>query len=445
VMAEQQKPAPGNAPNPTAQLEGQLAATFASLSLQDQKKAVVEPLETHHKEEAQKKLASLPPSIRRRVQALRKLNNEVSELEKAYDKERIELLKKYDALKKPLYEKRTTIVKGDYEPKDEEVLKEEPPKPAEGDKKDEPKAAETKPPEPKETNAKGVPGFWKEALNNYEYLLDLFSQGPTAISERDQEALDFLVDIRCPRQDDKGYVLEFEFAENPFFTNKVLTKTYIMSEDMNGDDLLLDHAEGTKIEWKPGKNLTVEMKTKKQRRKGRGGGNAVRTVTREEPCDSFFRFFEPPTMSETDDDEEGDMIENLMEADYEIGVIIRDKLLPKAVEFYTGEAVSLSFDPEYEEGDDEDDDEPEGDDEDDEEEEPVIVPRGRGGRGRGGRGGHDHHGHDHHDHEHHDHSHHDHSHGARGGRGGRGGAAAPAAPSGKGAPKQPPPQDCKQQ
>jgi nucleosome assembly protein 1-like 1 len=406
-MTEQQKPTQGTAANPAGKLEGQLAANFASLSLEDQKKAVVEALEKHHKEEAQKKLAALPPSIRRRVQALRKLNNEVSELEKAYDRERIELLKKYDALRKPIYDKRTTIVKGEYEPKDEELLKEDPPKPAEGEKKDEPKAAEPKPAEPKETNAKGIPGFWKEAINNYEYLLDLLSNGPTSISERDQEALDFLVDIRCTRQDDKGFVLEFEFAENPFFTNKVLTKTYHMTEDMGGDDLLLDHADGTKIEWKAGKNLTVEMKTKKQRRKGRGGANAVRTVTREEPCDSFFRFFEPPSLGEVEDDEEGDMIENLMEADYEIGVIIRDKLLPKAVEYYTGEAVSLSYDPEYEEGDEDDDDEPEGDDEDDEEEEPVVVPRGRGG-GRGG--------------------------------------AAPAAPAaGKGAPKQPPPQDCKQQ
>lgn len=68
----------------------------------------------------------------------------------------------------------------------------------------------------------------------------------------------------------------------------------------------------TKINWKPGKNLTVKItKQTKGPRGGRGGrrgggGGAARVTTVEEPCESFFRFFEPPQppTGEDEDDEE---------------------------------------------------------------------------------------------------------------------------------------------
>ena len=61
------------------------------------------------------------------------------------------------------------------------------------------------------------------------------------------------------------------------------------------------------IDWKPGKNLTVIMKKKKQRAKG---GKQTRTVTKEEPCESFFNFFKPPQIPEDmdDDDDDEDMV-----------------------------------------------------------------------------------------------------------------------------------------
>lgn len=60
----------------------------------------------------------------------------------------------------------------------------------------------------------------------------------------------------------------------------------------------------TKIEWKPGKNVTVELKQVKQRRRGGRGGGAIRTITKEMPCDSFFRFFSPPQIPEGGADEQ---------------------------------------------------------------------------------------------------------------------------------------------
>lgn len=58
------------------------------------------------------------------------------------------------------------------------------------------------------------------------------------ISERDEEALKYLKDIKWCRLDNpKGFKLEFFFDTNPFFKNSVLTKTYHMIDD-DGEPIL---------------------------------------------------------------------------------------------------------------------------------------------------------------------------------------------------------------
>ena len=65
-----------------------------------------------------------------------------------------------------------------------------------------------------------------------------------------------------------GFRLIFEFADNEFFTNKNITKTYYYQEDCGyGGDFIYDHATGDKIDWKSDKDLTVKIETKKQRNK----------------------------------------------------------------------------------------------------------------------------------------------------------------------------------
>ncbi len=59
-------------------------------------------------------------------------------------------------------------------------------------------------------------------------------------------------------------------------------------------------------------------------------------------------------------------LSQLLELDYELGVLLKDRLVPHAVMWYTGEAVSTQFDPEFEGGDDDDDEDDEGEDESDE-------------------------------------------------------------------------------
>jgi len=75
---------------------------------------------------------------------------------------------------------------------------------------------------------------------------------------------------------------------------------------------------------------------------------------------------------------------SLLAADFEIGHMLRDSIVPKAVLYYTGE-VGDEDDGEYDE-EEEDEDDDEDDDDDDQEEDDDDEGHG------GARGGHHHHG-----------------------------------------------------
>eukprot|EP00831_Metopus_contortus_P041955 TRINITY_DN3302_c0_g1_i4.p3 TRINITY_DN3302_c0_g1~~TRINITY_DN3302_c0_g1_i4.p3 ORF type:complete len:131 (-),score=51.44 TRINITY_DN3302_c0_g1_i4:165-557(-) len=104
-----------------------------------------------------------------------------------------------------------------------------------------------------------------------------------------------------------------------------------------------------------------------------------RTVTREEKADSFFYFFTPPAMPDEDAEltpEQAEELETFFSIDYELGVILKEKLIPHAVLFYTGEAVEddddeFVDDEEDEEEDEEDEDESEGEGEGKDDEKPA--------------------------------------------------------------------------
>lgn len=118
----------------------------------------------------------------------------------------------------------------------------------------------------------------------------------------------------------QGFFLEFEFSPNDFFANKVLTKTYYLenSEDSSVGGVVLDHAEGTEIQWKEGKNISVHIESKKQRSKN---SNKTRVVKRSVPAPTFFSFFTPPQIDNVDDedDEENDDLERDIDEDFDVG------------------------------------------------------------------------------------------------------------------------------
>ncbi|KAJ6813543.1 nucleosome assembly protein 1,4-like [Iris pallida] len=288
-------------------------------------------------------LESLTPAVRKRVDALREIQGQHDELEAKFFEERAALEAKYQKLYEPLYNKRYEIVNGIIEV--EGVTAE---------------VKEETPAEDKASEEKGVPDFWLNAMKTNEILAE-------EIQERDEGALKFLKDIKWCRLDDpKGFKLEFFFGPNPYFKNSVLTKTYHMIDE---EEPILEKAIGTEIEWLPGKCLTQKILKKKPKK----GSKNAKPITKTEDCESFFNFFNPPEVPDDDDDIDEDaaeQLQNQMEQDYDIGSTIRDKIIPHAVLWFTGEAVQGEDDfadigEDDEEEDDEDDDE--NDDEDDEE------------------------------------------------------------------------------
>jgi nucleosome assembly protein 1-like 1 len=113
--------------------------------------------------------------------------------------------------------------------------------------------------------------------------------------------------------------------------------------------MIYDHAEGSKIEWKSEKDLTVKIETKKQRHKGT---KETRTVKKTVPCDSFFNFFKPlqPPSEEEDEDDLPEDFEEKIEMDYEMGEALKEKIIPRAIDWFTGKALEHELYDEDEEG-----------------------------------------------------------------------------------------------
>ncbi|AQK80410.1 Nucleosome assembly protein 1 [Zea mays] len=331
-----------NEPYVISDLNASLPAAAAALSAEDRAglvNALKDKLQSLAGQHADV-LETLSPNVRKRVEFLRGIQSQHDEIEAKFFEERVALEAKYQKLYEPLYTKRYEIVNGEVEVdgvSDEQTSDDT----AEG----------------KEPVAKGVPEFWLTAMKTNEVLSE-------EIQERDEAALKYLKDIKWSRiEDPKGFKLDFFFDTNPFIKNSVLTKTYHMVDE---DDLILEKAIGTEIEWYPGKNLTQKILKKKPKK----GSKNTKLITKTEDCESFFNFFDPPQVPEDDEDIDEDTAEELqgqMEHDYDIGTTIRDKIIPHAVSWFTGEAVQGEDFANL--GDDEDDDDKDDDDEEEDEDE----------------------------------------------------------------------------
>lgn len=289
---------------------------------------------------------SLPTAVKRRLNGLKYLQSKHADLENKFQEEVLALEKKYLLLYQPLYDQRTKIITGTYEPTEEEVAAGEKVDDEEEDDDDEDEEDKDNEEEEKDTNddkdIKGIPEFWLTLLKNHPQITE-------TITDEDEDALKHLIDVRMSYMDQPGFKLEFEFSENDYFTNKVLSKTYFYQDHAYGGDFVYDHAEGCSIDWKDGKDLTVTVETKKQRHKGT---NKTRVVKRTIPSNSFFYFFSPPAIPDAEeeiDEEEAEGLDAKLEADYEMGEEFKDKIIPHAVDYFTGKALQ------YEDYDDEED------------------------------------------------------------------------------------------
>ncbi|CAF1112805.1 unnamed protein product [Didymodactylos carnosus] len=325
----------------------------------------------------------LPPEVIRRVNALRNLQAEYHYLEATFFEEVHDLECRYLKKYQPLYEKRFAIVKGVYDPSDAEAkcafdvndedIDEE-------EKKTGGKIDEKKDEEKMEEKSSGIPEFWLQVFKNSEVLSVL-------IRETDEPILKHLIDVRVKMHNEtpqKEFTIEFEFTSNDYFSNNILTKVYELRTGPDEKDPLsyegpeIIKSKGCAINWKKGKNVTIKMIKKRQKHKNRG---TVRVVTKEVQAESFFNFFNPPTIPDDPEVDIEEDAEQILATDFEIGHMLRDSIIPKAVLYYTGEA-----------GDDEsggfDEDEDEEDDEEDSDENEAEEEHGGAHHHHGGRGGH---------------------------------------------------------
>ncbi|KXJ27047.1 Nucleosome assembly protein 1-like 1 [Exaiptasia diaphana] len=344
---------------------------------------------------------SLPKSVKRRIKALKNIQAECCKIEGRFYEEVHALECKYAEKFKPLYEKRKNIANGHVEPTDKECewpSDDEQEESEEKEEKEEKDKAEvdqlsqevkdkvkvnddTMETEVLSEDTKGIPEFWLTSMKNVDMIAEM-------IQEHDEPILKHLTEIKVvfvgpdsnvensqyPLPTPMGFVLEFHFTPNPFFTNTILTKSYKMKCEPDEDDPFsfegpeIVHTSGCKIDWKKGKNVTQKVVKKKQRHKGRG---QTRFINKTVKNDSFFNFFSPPEVTEEDEDMDDDT-EALLAADFEIGHFFRERLIPKAVLYFTGEAGDDDFD----EDDDEDEDAlHDGDrDDDDDDDDPDYNP-----------------------------------------------------------------------
>ena len=324
---------------------------------------------------------SLPKKVKQRVWALSALQQQLFQLEREFQIEMFELEQKYLGLYAPVFEKRAKIVGGELEPTEEEI-KEGELLAKEGAEEEEEKE-ETKEEEEELSDAKGIPAFWLTALENLPIVNE-------TITDRDAEVLEHLTDIKLQYLESgkPGFKLVFEFNTdtNTYFSNPTLTKTYYYQSELGySGDFIYDHAEGEEIKWLSNAvNVTVLVETRKQRNKHT---KQIRTIERLTPVESFFNFFDPPSVADNNDDDnddkdadtkknkanggeaeeeedEDDDLEARLALDYSIGEQIKDKLIPRAVDWFTGAALEFEFMDESEEDDDDEEDEGEFDDDD---------------------------------------------------------------------------------
>ena len=249
------------------------------------------------------------------VKTLRKMDEDVSEAVAGYEAERKALEDKWEAKMNGLYEKRSAVLYSSGLAADGAF-------------------------------AAALPGFWRQAMEHNALLRE-------AIAEKDADALEYLVDIKTKflpgsTEDEKGFRLDFKFhTPNPYFENALLSKTYNILNvyDSTVSEPVLKSIEGCEIKWKPGKDLT--HKVVKQRKK-----NSTETRTVRKPTESFFNFFDAPTFEDVEDEEEYNDRCEIFDMDLEMAMVIRTKIVPRAIRYFTGEA---------KDSDDEDDDEEDGD------------------------------------------------------------------------------------
>uniref|UniRef100_A0A0A9WGN8 Nucleosome assembly protein 1-like 1 n=1 Tax=Lygus hesperus TaxID=30085 RepID=A0A0A9WGN8_LYGHE len=139
-----------------------------------------------------------------------------------------------------------------------------------------------------------------------------------------------------------GFILEFRFAPNNFFSNEVLTKEYSGSVNKVGtsppsfDFPVINNSKGCAINWFPGMDPSYRMVNMQQTNQAT---KLNRVIAKPVKMKTFFNFFSPPTLPE---DARVDLKPEYLASitrDYEIGLYFREEVIPNAYLFFTAQIV----------------------------------------------------------------------------------------------------------
>lgn len=248
-------------------------------------------------------------------------------------------------------------------------------------------------PEKQATGTPGLPSFWLRALKANRLLADI-------IEEADEAPLSYLRNIHCewlspvPQEDVSGsspppkpeagsphpesFRLVFTFAENPFFKPLTLVKEYRLSMAPKGRGAELTSTHSTPVLWAPDKDVTKKVLVRKQRNKKT---KETRVITETVDANSFFNLFidhEIPSDERLEQmrEREVEELQMVVEADYDVGITIRDKIIPRAVDWFLGQVDDDSEFEDYDVDDEEFDSDDSDDDEDSSDDEPPRLLKG---------------------------------------------------------------------
>ncbi|KAG8509347.1 Nucleosome assembly protein 1-like 1 [Galemys pyrenaicus] len=260
----------------------------------------------------------LPLAVKRRVNALKRLQAQYAKIEAQFYKDLYDLEKRYAAFYQPLFSKRFEIINAIYEPTEDECQWEVVAQEGAG-------CVKEREPEGKEQTT-GIPHFWLRAFKNVKILAGL-------IQRKDELILEHLKDVKIKYsriETIMGFTIEFIFTTNEYFFNEVLTKTYRMKSGPDDYDPFFSkgpeiiNSTGCEIYWKEGKDITVKS-IKLQKYESHGVVSTIVNLPRK----SFFTYFYSPYTSK------GRVLD--VSIDYKLGYFFREVLVPKSVLFYIKE------------------------------------------------------------------------------------------------------------
>lgn len=293
-------------------------------------------------------MTTLPKKIQERLQVLLALHEEYEVLKKECKNREIDLRMKFSEEFQPIYEQRKKIVSGEEEPSTELVKDGIPEDHEDAEVLSSDAKAEDEPPFPPSV---GLKEFWLTVFTNHAVLRPL-------IAEEDKPVLRHLVDVTSSvLPGEMGNVkVTFTFSPNEYFKETELSLSVVGSE-ISGEIVR------TPITFTNPNFLYNSVKVKAKGKGLKQKGGAPRMITKRVPRQSFFWIFEE--FDEDEEDEEQDEGRLGKEEIKDFLFLLNQKIIPAAIDFYTGMRDGVSdLDDDYSVSDF--DDEEDEDNEDDE-------------------------------------------------------------------------------